>query len=85
MIDVVPEGFNNSIRWNLGHILVAWDYGIFPKINEPLKAPKLWPRNDPYRSGQTDPVRNKLGGVDTLWRTRIGRTADRIVFSISTE
>jgi hypothetical protein len=21
--DVVPEGYNNSIRWNLGHILVA--------------------------------------------------------------
>jgi DinB superfamily len=42
IIDIVPEGFNNSIRWNLGHILVAWDYGIFPKINEAWRIPEQY-------------------------------------------
>jgi len=42
MIDIVPPGFNNSIRWNLGHILVAWDHGIFPKINENWHIPHAY-------------------------------------------
>lgn len=44
IMDVVPPGFNNSIRWNLGHILVAWDYGIFPKVNENPRMPALYYR-----------------------------------------
>ncbi|WP_261302917.1 DinB family protein [Paenibacillus andongensis] len=32
IIDLIPEGFSNNIRWNLGHILVGWDHGIFPNI-----------------------------------------------------
>jgi hypothetical protein len=32
IIDVVPVGLSNNIRWNLGHILVAWDHGIFPNL-----------------------------------------------------
>jgi hypothetical protein len=39
-IDNVPEGFNNSIRWNLGHILVAWDHAVFPNLNEARRIPK---------------------------------------------
>lgn len=42
LIDIVPSGFNNSIRWNLGHILVAWDHGIFPKINESRRIPQKY-------------------------------------------
>ncbi|WP_162162972.1 DinB family protein [Gorillibacterium massiliense] len=42
MIDIVPAGFNNSIRWNLGHILVAWDYGIFPQIKENTRLPQSY-------------------------------------------
>lgn len=37
--DRVPDGFNNSIRWNLGHILVAWDHAIFPKLDEAWRVP----------------------------------------------
>lgn len=28
-IDIVPDGFNNNIRWNIGHILVAQDYLLY--------------------------------------------------------
>lgn len=34
IIDLVPEGFSNNIRWNLGHILVAWDHGIYPNLKQ---------------------------------------------------
>lgn len=39
-IDIIPEGFNNSIRWNLGHILVAWDHAIFPKLHQHWRVPE---------------------------------------------
>ncbi|TBL76110.1 DinB family protein [Paenibacillus thalictri] len=42
IVDIVPQGFNNSIRWNLGHILVAWDHGIFPKLGEEWRVPKSY-------------------------------------------
>jgi hypothetical protein len=35
----VPSGFSNSIRWNLGHILVGWDHGIFSNLNQERKIP----------------------------------------------
>lgn len=34
IIDLIPEGFSNNVRWNLGHILVAWDHGIYPNLNQ---------------------------------------------------
>lgn len=38
-LDVIPEGFNNSIRWNLGHLLAVWDHGIFPKLGGSWRIP----------------------------------------------
>jgi hypothetical protein len=50
IIDIVPDGFSNSIRWNLGHILVGWDHGIFPKINENRRIPLQYHRMFPNGS-----------------------------------
>lgn len=38
--DQIPEGFNNSLRWNLGHILVGWDHAIFPKLGDLWHVPE---------------------------------------------
>ncbi|MCR8633680.1 DinB family protein [Paenibacillus radicis (ex Xue et al. 2023)] len=54
IVDIVPEGFKNSIRWNLGHILVAWDHGIFPKINESRRIPMQYHRMFPKGSRPDD-------------------------------
>lgn len=32
--DQIPQGHNNSIRWNAGHILVGWDNTMFPAVNK---------------------------------------------------
>jgi len=59
IVDIVPVGFNNSIRWNLGHILVAWDHGIFPKINEnrkiPLQYHRMFPNGSRPSAWETEP------------------------------
>ncbi|SDJ16290.1 DinB family protein [Salimicrobium halophilum] len=30
LVDQIPQGHNNNISWNSGHILVGWDNAIFP-------------------------------------------------------
>lgn len=39
VVDQVPFGHNNSIRWNAGHILVGWDNTMFPAVNEERQMP----------------------------------------------
>jgi uncharacterized damage-inducible protein DinB len=38
--DRIPEGFRNSIRWNLGHIYVVLERFAFHFIGLPLNLPK---------------------------------------------
>ena len=48
IVDQIPPGHNNSIRWNVGHILVGWDHTIFPAVNlerqMPLSYHLMFPR-----------------------------------------
>jgi hypothetical protein len=39
MADIVPEGFNNSIRWNIGHIFIDQYMWLYFKIPDELKLP----------------------------------------------
>lgn len=39
VVDLIPHGHNNNIRWNAGHILVGWDHTIFPAVNEERQMP----------------------------------------------
>lgn len=38
--DSVPAGFNNNIRWNLGHIYLVQELFAFAFIPEPMEMPK---------------------------------------------
>ena len=38
--DTVPEGFNNNIRWNLGHIYLVQELFAFAFIPEPMQIPE---------------------------------------------
>jgi uncharacterized damage-inducible protein DinB len=40
LADVVPQGFNNNIRWHLGHILTTQERLSFRLIQETLDLPE---------------------------------------------
>lgn len=58
-LDLIPEGFNNSIRWNLGHLLAGWDHGIFPKLGDSWRIPthfhSMFPRGTSPRDWREAP------------------------------
>ncbi|TGE32213.1 DinB family protein [Desulfosporosinus sp. Sb-LF] len=37
--DLVPEGFNNNIRWNLGHVYLSQERFAFNFAQEPMVVP----------------------------------------------
>jgi uncharacterized damage-inducible protein DinB len=39
-LDVVPPGFRNSIRWNLGHVFVSQEKMVFTLAGEENKSPE---------------------------------------------
>jgi uncharacterized damage-inducible protein DinB len=43
-LDYIPEGFNNNIRWNLGHIYVIQEKFAFLFAGEPLQLPDHFDR-----------------------------------------
>lgn len=43
-LDCVPEGFNNNVRWNLGHIYVVQEKFAFHFAGEPLQLPENFDR-----------------------------------------
>jgi uncharacterized damage-inducible protein DinB len=38
-LDLVPEGFNNNVRWNLGHIYLVQEKFAFHFAGEPMLLP----------------------------------------------
>nr|WP_202406225.1 DinB family protein [Pontibacillus yanchengensis] len=42
VVDQIPQGHNNSVRWNSGHILVGWDNTLFPAVNEERQIPQYY-------------------------------------------
>lgn len=43
-LDIVPEGFNNSLRWNLGHIYLVQEKFAFHFAGEPVQLPESFER-----------------------------------------
>lgn len=40
LADITPDGFNNNIRWNLGHIYFVLEVFAFERNNMPTKLPE---------------------------------------------
>ncbi|MGM7681351.1 DinB family protein [Cytobacillus sp. Hm23] len=57
--DEIPQGHNNSVRWNAGHILVGWDHTMFPAVNEKRQLPRtyhqMFPRGSKPQSWAEQP------------------------------
>ncbi len=42
-LEIMPKGFNNHIKWNLGHLYVAFENIVFRLIGENAKFPINFP------------------------------------------
>jgi hypothetical protein len=65
LFDVQPPQFNNTIRWNLGHIIAVMDSLVFKRITETSNLPEGFV--DLFKSGTkpsdwtaTPPTKDKL-------------------------
>jgi hypothetical protein len=43
-LDIIPEGFNNNLRWNLGHIYLVQEVLAFQICGEPIQLPEVFSR-----------------------------------------
>ncbi|MDP4160037.1 MAG: DinB family protein [Bacillota bacterium] len=41
--DLIPVGFNNNIRWNLGHVYLVQEKFAFEFAQEPMQLPEKFP------------------------------------------
>ncbi|MFL1997186.1 DinB family protein [Lysinibacillus irui] len=39
IVDQIPDGHTNNIRWNAGHLLVGWDHSMFPAVHQERQLP----------------------------------------------
>ena len=58
--DRIPDGFRNSIRWNLGHIYVVMERMAFQHIGFPLQLPRGF--KERFENG-TSPINNSVTDV----------------------
>lgn len=86
--DLMPEGFNNTIRWNLGHIYVTLNSIVYGMAEEPSPTPEgygaLFARGtSPSEWGEQTPpsiseLRELLGRqVDEIEQAFQGRLKER--------
>jgi len=63
MADRVPEGFRNSIRWNVGHIYVVVERFAFQYLGLPQDLPEGFKEQFEYG---TSPLNNHTYSIPTL-------------------
>mgnify|MGYP001221505563 CR=1 FL=1 len=65
-LDYIPEGFNNNIRWNLGHIFVIQEKFAFQFAGDPLQLPDNFERWFAKGTQPADWQEEQLPSLDEL-------------------
>ena len=76
MADIIPEGFNNSIRWNLGHIAYVQEKLVFGISGEMMNVPMNYERlfgagTKPAEWTEPPPSFKEIAAVLTGQKSRI--------------
>ncbi|WP_163103458.1 DinB family protein [Peribacillus alkalitolerans] len=74
--DIVPNGLNNNIRWNCGHIAFVQEKLVFGSLNEEMKLPKNYEElfaggTKPSEWNETPPSLEEIEAVLTEQSSRI--------------
>ncbi|GIP53908.1 DinB family protein [Paenibacillus vini] len=80
--EVVIEGMNNHIKWNLGHLYFVLERNAFHFIGEEMSLPDHFeelyrpgskPGNEPYPVPSLDEITELLGGQTQRIEKRLGK------------
>lgn len=74
--DLIPEGFNNNIRWNFGHIAFVQEKLVFGILGEEMNIPKDYEQffgagTKPAEWQETPPSLTEIVEILTEQKTRI--------------
>jgi DinB superfamily len=74
--DLIPEGFNNNIRWNFGHIAYVQEKLVVGILGEEMNIPKDYERlfsagTKPAEWNETPPSLTEIAMILTEQKTRI--------------
>ena len=74
--DIIPEGFNNNIRWNFGHIAFVQEKLVFGILGKEMNIPKEYEQlfgagTKPSEWIETPPSFTEIAEVLTEQKTRI--------------
>lgn len=76
--DIIPAGFPNSLRWQLGHVLVSFEYIVFHMAGEEVKLPEgyseMFTRGTSPKDWTADPP--KVAELKELLSEQMGRFKD---------
>ena len=76
VLDIIPHGFNNTIRWNFGHIAFVQEKLVFGILGEEMSTPKEYEQlfgagTKPAEWIETPPSFTEIAKILTEQKTRI--------------
>jgi hypothetical protein len=76
ILDIIPHGFNNNIRWNFGHIAFVQEKLVYELLGEGMNIPKDYEQlfgagTKPVEWQETPPSITEIAEILTEQKTRI--------------
>jgi hypothetical protein len=84
LLTIIPQGFNNHIFWNYGHIFVIQERMVFPAMREPSElneiliqlfnnktSPANWSINPPPIDEITQLLRDQTTRIQEMFKDRL--------------
>jgi hypothetical protein len=76
VLDIIPHGFNNNIRWNFGHIAFVQEKLVYELLGEEMNIPKDYEQlfgagTKPAEWQETPPLFTEIAEVLIKQKTRI--------------
>ena len=76
ILDIIPKGFNNNIRWNFGHIAFVQEKLVFASLGEEMNIPKEYEQlfgagTKPGEWKVTSPTFIEIGEILSEQKSRI--------------